>query len=69
MIKFVIIGWIIFGVVTFILKCIMSSLSDAEQIALHSFDLLPKRATITTWIWLILGIVNIVLTIIAVVKW
>ena len=68
MIKITIIGWILLVVMTFIVKCIAANLSIEEKLMINLTDTWPVRTIIASLIWLLIGITDVVLTIITVIK-
>ena len=68
MIKITIIGWILLVVMTFIIKCMAANLSLEEKIMIKSKDIWPTRTIIASLIWVLIGITDVVLTIITIIK-
>lgn len=68
MIKITIIGWILLVVMTFIIKCMAANLSVEEKIMIKLKDIWPTRTIIASLIWVLIGITDVVLTIITIIK-
>lgn len=68
MIKITIIGWILLAVMTFIVKCMAANLSVEEKIMIKLKDVWPTRTIIASLIWVLIGITDVVLTIITIIK-
>ena len=66
MIKITIIGWILFLVMKFMMNFVAESLSEEEKQMYKLYDKIPARATIVSFLWLVIGIADVVLTIVTI---